>query len=387
MATPMMMVDNFGPVAWHSSESAHSATPGNLIGDNVVTSPDEINFDDWLDRNAYEQTPAPDDQTTHASTPELLPSLPLQFPSPSDSLDFVPTPTPRQGVTPHIAEATTATNGDYFSGAADAEEDPLERSFSKKRPSRTLTNISIALMEPLAKKRSQRRKKLEGGFPCRKECGQCFDRECDEKKHFERKHRDERYWPHECLHCPKRSQYPKDVWRHLEQTHQLKVPPKQPKSLRQQLGCPCCSKTASDWLERHNLAIVPVQTVSSPQTSPQTESPTSPATSPNILWTLTQSIMKLRRLSLKSRENKFIMATTDKSKFVEVDVGGINEAGALVSRIMTTLAQPQNAQMSSVQSYTRKSGPGPHLSHEALLSLVSKAADAEGTLKLLITTE
>ncbi|KXT01162.1 hypothetical protein AC578_604 [Pseudocercospora eumusae] len=315
----------------------------------------DYDIDDFIHRAAYEDL--------CISTPSL------HHPSPAESFDSVTTPTPLNGDAPYIVTPTSARDVAYFPPAADL--DPLERSASnsKKRPSRTLTGLSAFM--PLTKKRSQRRKKIENGFPCRENCGQCFHRECDERKHYERRHLSEEHWPHECTRCPKKFQYPKDVWRHLWQTHGMAVPPKGPQSPRPQLGCPCCSQTASHWLEEHNDLNEHVQ------------SPVSP-TSPNILWALTNAITKLRRLSLKSKQDKFIMLTTDKQKFTEVNVSGIHTKDALLARIASTLAfDDQRIQEISVHKYTRRS-VGDLLTGDALLSVITQYADAEGSLKLFV---
>ncbi|EME79548.1 uncharacterized protein MYCFIDRAFT_212249 [Pseudocercospora fijiensis CIRAD86] len=372
-------MDGFREVDWTTADAApHFPAPGK-----PVRTATELSFDldEWVNRNAYEPTPVPEaSEDSDPSTPDLAPaSDPSPGPSPTDSWDFVPTPTPTPFAGPTPDVATNTQHGDYFPSAATADE-ALGRTTSKKRPSRTQTGLS-ALMP--ARKKSSRQKKIEGGFPCRENCGQCFNRECDERKHHERRHLPESHWPHECTHCPKKSQYPKDVWRHLEQTHAMVVPPKVPKSLRQQLGCPCCSQSASDWLAKHNdLNQQPlhIQTVQ----SPVTESTPSSPTSPNILWTLTSAITKLRRLSLKSRRDKFIMVTTDKQKFTEVDVSGLHTTEALLGRIASTLAfDKQRVQEISVHKYTRRS-VGDLLTGENLLAFITQYADAEGSLKLFV---
>ncbi|KAF7198299.1 hypothetical protein HII31_00038 [Pseudocercospora fuligena] len=362
-------MDGFREVGW--SAAPHFQAPGK-----PARTATELSFDldEYIHRNAYEQTPVPEaPEYSDRSTPDLIPaSDQTPGPSPTDSLDFVPTPTPLAGPTSHIA--APAQNGDYFSSTAPDEE--LGRTVSKKRPSRTLTGFSSILLPP--RKKSQRQKKIEGGFPCRETCGQCFDRECDEKKHYERRHLPEEYWPHECLHCPKKSQYPKDVWRHLSQTHGMVVPPKEPKSLRQGLGCPCCSQPASDWLESHNLNIQTVQTPAAMESAP------SSPTSPNLLWTLTSAITKLRRLSLKSKQDKLIMVTTGEQKFTDVDVGGIHTTDALLARIASTLGfDNQRSKEISVHTYTRRA-VGQLLTGDRLMKVITESADAEGSLKLYV---
>ncbi|KXT10464.1 hypothetical protein AC579_1846 [Pseudocercospora musae] len=350
--------------------------PGNLARTATEHTMSDYDLDEFIHSAAY-----------HEATPDLEPTPSLQLPSPAHSFDSVltptPTPTPPYAEPPYTVPATSARHVAYFPPAADV--DPLERSASncKKRPSRTLTGLS-ALM-PLTKKRSQRQKKIENGFPCRESCGQCFHRECDERKHYERRHLSEEHWPHECTRCPKKFQYPKDVWRHLLQTHGMVVPPKGPKSPRPQLGCPCCSQTASDWLEEHNdpheqYLHIHTHTVQPPVTNSTPSSPTSP----NILWTLTNAITKLRRLSLKSKQDKFIMVTTDRQNFTEVDVSGIHTEDALLARIASTLAfDDQRAHDISLHKYTRRS-VGDRLTGEALLSVITQYADAEGSLKLFV---
>lgn len=59
-------------------------------------------------------------------------------------------------------------------------------------------------------------------------------------------------YPHECSRCGLEFDTPKDLWWHLASTHKLSVP--EP-SLRNSLGCPCCSKDAADWMQDNNPQI------------------------------------------------------------------------------------------------------------------------------------
>ncbi|KXT10339.1 hypothetical protein AC579_4953 [Pseudocercospora musae] len=243
------------------------------------------------------------------------------------------------GAASSVTITASASNRNYL--PAIDETDSLEPSASEKRPSRTFSDLSILMP---ARKKSSRSRKIEGGFPCRENCGQCFDRECDQRKHFERRHFSESYWPHEFLYCPKKSQYPKDVCRHLAQTH----------------GKTCCSKPASDWLEEHSLNPPLVQAPSDFQPQPQET-----------------------RLRHKTKPERYIMVTTDGSQLVEVDVSDVVSTESLAQKVRDTLGveiDPVNVSFSKWSRRQRSQA----MDIQQTLDLVTKAADAEGSTRLLV---
>lgn len=377
---------------------------------------DDVNFDLFIDRSCYlDSTPAP--ELRNSPTPDLSDGTATE-PEPAEVLTPEATtqrPTRPQllttesklaqnnnaniiarqvgegdstGISPgnhdpwssHPATAP-ATFGGWADGLGSAmgnppiarastEMAPIAPVISKKRPSRTQTNLSAMVDAAVHRNPSNKRARLvriDNGFPC-EGCEKMFHRECDRTKHNERKHRPESWWPHECLYCEKRSQYPKDVWRHLEQTHHMKVPAKEPQSLRKGLGCPCCSKNASAWLEANNR-------------DESASAPPSPSTH-NSLWSLTRSILQFKKLSIrvKREAQKFVFATTDSEDFKKIDVTGLSNARHITSRIAATLDLDGRI---DVHRFTLKRGKEQRLSDAELVKVVADA-DGEGTLRLFV---
>ncbi|KAI5366562.1 Putative Zinc finger C2H2-type [Septoria linicola] len=254
------------------------------------------------------------------------------------------------------AELLPVTSTDR-QGPHSANPAALVRALSK----RDRQDTSGTMGGNLARQRSKRHKSLEGGFAC-EGCEETFDRACDRSKHFKRTHAGEESRPHRCPECSlmgkvKAFLYPKDVRRHQKQVHKI---------------------------DTVNV---------SPAVPSDTSEPTTP-TSPNAsaLWTLTKAVQRFKNLRISStspttnaRQEKFIMVSTNKHNFVDVDVTGITAPEALTSKILNALnvGATGNHELFA-QSYSRRHGLGEKVSRKALLDLVNRLADSESSLKLFV---
>lgn len=232
-----------------------------------------------------------------------------------------------------------------------------------RTPSKRARNAADASTQKVQQPKRARNKRIESGYPCTAPtCEQCFDTAGELNKHQKRAHTSRNSRPHQCHLCVMRFFWPKDVRRHLEQSHAIKrIKP----------------ATAFD-------------SISVGASEPQ--SPTS--RTPNIMKSLAQSLLVLKKLRIRSKsaddhvvcDEKVIMVTQDKRTWVDVDLTGITQAGSLIRKIALELAgnrsvEPQKAH---VYTYSRASGVGRPLTKEALLALVTKKADAQGSLRLYL---
>lgn len=354
-----------------------------------------VNYDEWLNDDAYLAPPLSYEQET------LDDSSGLQPPTP-------PLLDPVQQVSPWATGFPTAFTSTLLAEQPKGQTllvqhqlPDLRRELSNSKK-RTTTGLSLFAQKEA--KAGKRLKKVVDGYSCKDpDCDKIFNRQCDADKHWGRTH-DPQGKKHPCIHCvmTKWFKYPKDVRRHERQVHHIEHTEPEPET---HSAPPTPAQTKPE-IGRKLAALnkLNTQAATSNQINTQRSDSNSNTASPDVLSpstpksaafsSLARGIMKLKQLSItaKNREEKLIMVTLDKTTFVEVDVTGIHAADALLSKVLTALdlgdyLHPEHV---SVQTYRRRRGSvhlGEILGRHKLMALVARVADRSGSFKLLVTPD
>jgi hypothetical protein len=323
-------------------------------------------LDEWLHPDAYDTTPT-----------SPLPDLSLsREPTPSDSVSSNPLSlcvTPPEPSLP---------------------QPPPPDSIPRRSPSKRNRTDTGFLSLTTKKSTTKRQKQITNGFPCRQEtCDALFNRGCDEAKHFQRTHAPKDTLPHSCPECGlsgivKRFMYPKDVRRHLRQVHRIEH------HAAEHTPSLSLDPTAREKLyPDSSKALLPTTT-----TKTKTKTTTRIPTTPPSIWSLTHSLISLRKLSLKAKSpsspspddnDRFIMVTTDQERFLEVDVSAITAPDALLRHILAALdlhsLEPCDIAARVYARRNRVVRLGDVLGPVELMRVVERGADAQGALKVFVS--